>query len=231
MDRKCLFPKIWLNEENNKCVKICPKETCRHYDENGVYKCLEKCARTSLRKWGNIIKGRHSGGILIENGEYYGEILIAEEQIRWVPVGYEIRHGSGLMLYPNGDIYFGNWKNDQRTGRGVLLEANGDTYDGKWKNDKRNGKGTFIDMNGDKYNGEWLNDNMNGNGIFLENDGVIYKGHWVNNMLNGYGVFIDINSEKYEGEWKDDKKHGYGVFQYENRTTYSGEWQMIFAKV
>jgi hypothetical protein len=216
MDRKCLFPHIWLDEETNKCVKICPENTCRHYDENGVYKCLKKCARTSLRKLGNIIKGRHSGGIFIDNGEYYGETLIDEEPMR---------NGSGLMLYSNGDVYFGNWENDERTGRGVLLEANGDTYDGEWKNDKRHGKGTFTDTNGDKYKGEWLDDNMNGNGIFLENEGVVYKGHWVNNMLNGYGVFVDINGEKYEGEWRDDMKHGYGVFQYENHTKYEGEWQ------
>ena len=85
MDRKCLFPKIWLNEKTNKCVVNCPENTCRHYDENGDYKCLVKCARTTLRKLGNIIKGRHSGGILIDNGEYYGETSIEEEQIRWFP--------------------------------------------------------------------------------------------------------------------------------------------------
>ena len=185
MDRKCLFPKIWLNEETNKCVANCPENTCRHYDENGVYKCLEKCAQTSLRKLGNIIKGRHSG-------EYYGETSIEEEQMRY---------GSGLMLYQNVDVYFGNWDNDERSGKGVLLEANGDIYDGDWQNDKRNGTGSFIDINGEKYEGEWLDD-----------------------MKHGYGVFQYENQTKYSGEWQNDVQHSRGVVLYPNGTMLEGNW-------
>ena len=29
---ECIFPKIWKNETNDKCVSSCPEGTCPRYD-------------------------------------------------------------------------------------------------------------------------------------------------------------------------------------------------------
>lgn len=39
-----------------------------------------------------------------------------------------IKEGNGLYFYHEGDIYGGNWKNDQLNGLGIYIFANGDTY-------------------------------------------------------------------------------------------------------
>lgn len=34
------------------------------------------------------------------------------------------------MKYSNGDVYIGEWANDQRSGYGELIQADGDVYIG-----------------------------------------------------------------------------------------------------
>ena len=48
-------------------------------------------------------------------------------------------HGSGLMKYVNGhttyDIYDGEFSDDKRNGWGTMTYAKGDVYRGEWKDD------------------------------------------------------------------------------------------------
>ena len=54
----------------------------------------------------------------------------------------------GIMEYPNGDKYEGDFANDQKNGQGkyhknlgVYTFKNNDKYEGDFKNDKKEGKG------------------------------------------------------------------------------------------
>jgi len=55
-------------------------------------------------------------------------------------------------VYSNGDVYEGQWNNDQRNGKGnfeynslgTLTCSNGDVYKGDWKDDSKNGKGRNV---------------------------------------------------------------------------------------
>ena len=38
-----------------------------------------------------------------------------------------INNGKGEMKYANGDIYNGDWKNDEKNGKGEMKYANGDS--------------------------------------------------------------------------------------------------------
>ena len=63
---------------------------------------------------------------------HHGEYFVA---------GYQSHHNSlkrgfGVYLYPNGDVYVGDWKNDKRNGFGMLLSQAVLQYNGKWDNDK-----------------------------------------------------------------------------------------------
>ncbi len=38
------------------------------------------------------------------------------------------------MIYPNGDKYVGEWKDDKMDGRGTATFTDGTKYAGQWKN-------------------------------------------------------------------------------------------------
>jgi hypothetical protein len=47
------------------------------------------------------------------------------------------KNGKGVMIYKNGNLYDGEWKNDLRHGNGILTEKNGDVqHKGSWVDDK-----------------------------------------------------------------------------------------------
>ena len=52
-----------------------------------------------------------------------------------------------------GDVYEGDWKNDQRTGKGILKYHDGDVYEGEFNKGKKEGKGTM------KYKDAYLKEN------------------------------------------------------------------------
>lgn len=62
----------------------------------------------------------------LDNVNYIGQ---------WVK-NKDIIEGRGIALYPDGTLYQGFWKNNQRNGAGMMIYANGDVYLGTWANDK-----------------------------------------------------------------------------------------------
>jgi len=57
------------------------------------------------------------------------------------------------MTYPNGDVYYGAYKNDKRHGHGGMKYANGNYYNGEWKDDEIS---KFTNADGSiAYNGWW----------------------------------------------------------------------------
>ncbi len=106
-----------------------------------------------------------------DNGEGYTGCLLNE-----------MRHGSGVQVWPDNAKYEGEWRWDKANGNGTFQHANGDIYEGEWKDDKANGYGTFQHANGDIYEGEWKDDKANGYGIYKYVNGAEYNGHWKNDL-------------------------------------------------
>ena len=93
--------------------------------------------------------------------------------------------GFGVFYYPSGEIYRGEWMNNQRSGKGRLDTASGENeyYDGEWANDKKNGFGTFYYGNGNTYEGLWMDDKKEGPGkFFYAATGKVYEGEWVDDQ-------------------------------------------------
>ena len=71
----------------------------------------------------------------------------------------------------NGNIYIGEMKGNiffsEKEGKGIMYYDNGNIYEGDWKNDEREGNGKFFWKNGDRYEGQCKKGNAEGN-IFLE---------------------------------------------------------------
>lgn len=55
----------------------------------------------------------------------------------------KISHGKtsaiGLLMYPNGSIFFGQHQQFIRSGVGKVIEINGSFQEGTWENDKLSG--------------------------------------------------------------------------------------------
>jgi len=61
------------------------------------------------------------------------------------------------MYYSNGDVYHGDWVDNQPHGVGVLTLANGDSFEGGWQQGSKHGPGRFIYLSkGRMYEGEWV---------------------------------------------------------------------------
>ena len=64
--------------------------------------------------------------------------------------------------YPNGDVYQGDYLNDERHGKGYYQYANGDAYEGGFIKGKLHGTGQYTVDNGDSFTGTWKNDKVHG---------------------------------------------------------------------
>ena len=69
-----------------------------------------------------------------------------------------MRHGKGLMIWPDGARYDGNWSFNWACGQGKFIHTDGDTYEGEWANNKANGQGTYQNVKGARYVGKWKDD-------------------------------------------------------------------------
>jgi hypothetical protein len=85
------------------------------------------------------------------------------------------------MIYANGDIYEGAWKNDLKHGYGILEKKTGDKYYGYWNNGLKEGQGYY----------------------YYSSTGKIYLGEWHEDAPR-CGIFTDVDDENIK---KDFKKH------------------------
>ena len=79
------------------------------------------------------------------------------------------------QYYNDGDIYEGDWRNNNREGKGIYYYTIGDRNEGEFRNDNREGKGIYYYTNDDREIGDYLNGlpkgkfallNVNGNVSF-----------------------------------------------------------------
>ena len=62
----------------------------------------------------------------------------------------------GRCRYASGDVYEGEWSNDQRSGAGSQAFGSGDQYDGNWLDDRQHGHGRMVYFpSGDAYEGDF----------------------------------------------------------------------------
>jgi len=87
-------------------------------------------------------------GKLIASGSFDSTIRIWDAnslQCVWTLSGHNnVITGLGKYTYSNGDIYKGEWKQNQADGKGIMIYVNGETYEGEWKENKKHGKGILT---------------------------------------------------------------------------------------
>ena len=56
-------------------------------------------------------------------------------------------HGYGVLTWPDGKFYKGNYQNDKKNGFGEFYWTDGSIYKGLWRDGKQHGKGVLIEPN------------------------------------------------------------------------------------
>ena len=169
--------------------------------------------------------------------QYYGE---------WNQINNQ-KHGRGILKWPNGLTYYGQFKLDKACGKGKIVFKSGEEYEGdwlenradgfgiyqskevkyegKWKCDRQEGIGTEIWSDGTTYTGEFKEGQKTGNGKFKYIDGSNYKGQFYNNQLHGKGIYVWPDGREYNGDWKYNKIDGEGVFKWPDGRKYIGHYK------
>ena len=164
------------------------------------------------------------------------------------------RHGYGINISQDKNIFKGLWKEDKVSFYGLFLDFEGNYYMGELKDGKSNGKGEMVIKgkskyvgsfendypngngilenydNGTKYTGEILNGVKNGKGVLEYKDGTIYDGNFKNDVYEGFGVIKFPNNRKYEGDFHEGKIKGKGKFTWEDGKVYEGEYDDFMKK-
>ena len=142
----------------------------------------------------------------------------------------------------DGNIYEGEWENNEQSGKGMMSFKNGDKYEGEWKHDVASGYGVYTHCDGTKHEGEWKKGFCAGHGTTIYKKGLKITGMWKHNDIDEkYDVIIRQENEKQElkyeyiGKIKDSdfsffdscqfKRHGKGVEKYQDGSEYHGEWK------
>ena len=140
-----------------------------------------------------------------------------------------LKEGKGMLFYDKNDefnrkSYDGDFKNDKANGNGVLLWNSGNLYEGDFKDDKKEGKGIYYWNNGNKYVGDFINDKFEGKGILYYNNGNKYEGDYKSGKKEGKGIYYYNNGYRYEGDFKNNNIEGKGIYYYNNGNRYEGDF-------
>ncbi|KAL8555257.1 hypothetical protein ACS0TY_003169 [Phlomoides rotata] len=128
-------------------------------------------------------------------------------------------------VFPNGDIYMGQWANKCPNGKGKCLWSDGCMYVGEWSNGKKMGKGKFSWPSGATYEGQFRNGCMEGEGVYTGSSNDTYRGSWLCNMRHGKGIQSYDNGDYYEGQWRRGEVDSKGRYQWRNGNQYMGHWR------
>ena len=111
------------------------------------------------------------------------------------------REGSGKLVFPNNNVYEGQFSRNRINGEGTMTYSNGDKYAGTWFTDQPNGKGKYYFKSKERYEGDFKSGKFEGMGTMYYPDGAYYSGSWKNNRKNGSGKLVDSNGNATNGTW------------------------------
>ncbi|KAM6297963.1 MORN repeat-containing protein 3 [Aegotheles albertisi] len=104
--------------------------------------------------------------------------------------------GYGMMFYPGGERYEGDWRGGLRSGWGRMYYQNGSIYEGQWLEDQPDGQGMLRLPNENRYEGSWEDGKKHGPGKFFYVDkGQLFEGIWEADIPK-CGILIDFGRDE-----------------------------------
>ncbi|CAJ1016778.1 putative MORN repeat [Leishmania utingensis] len=129
------------------------------------------------------------------------------------------KQGLGQTLFPSGDCYTGEYKENQRDGRGVYWWPKGGAlYCGEWFRNMRHGYGRMVYPDGSRYIGWWVHGKRSGKGRYVYADGSSYDGTWVKDEKHGGGTYHLLDGSSFIGA-------------FHHNEFVSGEWRLASGTV
>ena len=132
----------------------------------------------------------------------------------------------GKLLYPNGDVYFGQHKLFGKDGVGKMVYFDGGVYEGTWESDRKNQSGRMVYAGGDIFVGDFIDGKRAGRGRYYTHaDSTIYDGEWSNDRRQGEGTILNARGEISSGDYRTDQMEGKLTYQ---RTLSAKETERVF---
>ncbi|MCI5131361.1 MAG: hypothetical protein D3904_07505, partial [Candidatus Electrothrix sp. EH2] len=104
------------------------------------------------------------------------------------------KNGKGMMVYPDGSTYIGEWKDGLRHGKGTLIYADGRKYEGSFTDDLLDGKGIITLPDGRLIESQW----KNGEQISARfPNGDVFIGIWQDGTFCGEATVTLPNGDRY----------------------------------
>jgi hypothetical protein len=185
----------------------------------------------------SCVSFKQNVNIGLNNKTYVLEIHFPiDQQRRLKYIGNVIKgipHGPGKMIWIDGQVYEGEWKNGKMHGQGRIafsVDDERDYYKGYFEDDKFCGKGKLCWKDESNYDGEFQNGDRNGSGVYKypkENECESYEGQWKDNDKCGRGKWLWKNGSKYEGCFENGLRFGVGVYTFDKLSQfdrYDGHW-------
>ena len=131
----------------------------------------------------------------------------------------------GLLLYPDGDYYFGEIRNGRPHGQGKFVNSNGNVYEGEWVDGHQEGLGKETSAGGAVYEGQFQHSAKHGMGVYTQADKKTrYEGQFDKGNINGTGTYMWSDGRCYTGDWKDNMMHGRGKYSWPDERYYEGDY-------
>ena len=123
--------------------------------------------------------------------KYYDDSVLTIVYEDAEPISYAVNN-IGDKGKADGTGYSGTFENDLA----YVSYKNGDNYYGEISNGERSGNGTYNFINGDSYTGSWAANKPNGNGTY-KNKELIISGFFVDGVIENGNITIESESLKY----------------------------------
>ncbi|KAL7126245.1 hypothetical protein ABFS83_14G173200 [Erythranthe nasuta] len=134
-------------------------------------------------------------------------------------------HGHGKCLWEDGCMYVGDWLAGKATGKGKFSWPSGATYEGQFNNNYMEGEGTYTGSHNDTYIGKWRRNTRHGKGVRTYDNGDFYDGGWKMGRPHGRGRYHwAATGHQYDGYWRQGAMSGAGTMAWANGTQYEGSW-------
>uniref|UniRef100_A0A8D3E8B5 Alsin Rho guanine nucleotide exchange factor ALS2 n=1 Tax=Scophthalmus maximus TaxID=52904 RepID=A0A8D3E8B5_SCOMX len=217
------LPTLWVEpipEENTGTFGlkvITPEETFTLLASSAMEKALSRAGQDTA----SVSSGYEPPISRTASYTFYkdGRLKEATYEGRWL-AGKP--NGRGVLKWPDGRIYTGEFKNGLEDGFGEFASPNkalnkNDHYQGHWKDGRMHGLGTYRYASGEVYDGSFQDGMRHGHGMLRSgklntSSPSVFIGQWLQDKKTGYGVFDDITKgEKYMGMWQDHLRQGTGV--------------------
>ena len=136
----------------------------------------------------------------------------------------------GKLLYPNGDMYYGQHREFAKEGVGKMVYLDGTVYEGFWETDRKSGQGRLVyATTGNVYVGEFVDGKRSGRGRFYNAvDQTIYDGEWDQDRRQGEGTILSKEGQIASGDFRADHMEGKLTYQ---RTLGAAETERVFTMI